>query len=277
MDLEHTLHGEMADIVVNSKKQKRLFLVPRGHLKSTVLTVADTIRRVCQNPNMRILITSATGPTAESFLAEIKHHFENNKRFRTLFPDRLPGKNDTWNQDAIQIGGRTVAAGVNTIEARGIDGNIVGRHYDYVKADDLVTKDNVTTADQRRKLIESFKALESVMEPYATWDIIGTRWHFYELYQWLIDTNEEAEKMGLELPYEIYIRRAIEEGKPIFPAKYSHERLMQIKATQQDLYAKLYDNDPLPEEDREFRKTYFYLYTDEKSPVAAGSEAQYDG
>jgi hypothetical protein len=264
VDMEPGLHGEMAKIVVDSPKKKRLFLVPRGHMKSTVLTVADTIRRVCKNPNLRILLLSATGPTAESFLAEIKQHFDSNQLFRSLFPDRLPGKNDTWNQDAVQVGGRTIAAGVNTIEARGIDGNIVGRHYDYCKADDLVTKDNITTPEQRNKLIESFKALESVMEPYATWDVIGTRWHFYELYGWLIEQNDEADKVGVEPPYRVYIRKAIENGDPIFSAKYTKERLLQIKALQEDLYAKLYDNDPLPEEDREFKRQYFYLYKPEE-------------
>lgn len=264
VNMEPGVHGEMARIVTTSKKRKRLFLVPRGHMKSTVLTVAHTIWLLCRNPNLRILIVSATGPTSESFLAEIKQHFDNNKVFRSLFPDRLPGKTDKWNQDEIQVGGRTLAAGVPSICARGIDGNIVGLHFDYCKADDLVTKDNITTSEQRMKIIEAFKALESVMEPYATWDVVGTRWHFYELYQWLIDANEEAEKMGVNQPYEVYIRRAIEDGKPIFPAKYTYERLMEIKATQQDLYAKLYDNDPLPEEDREWKRSYFYLYSHEE-------------
>lgn len=264
VDMEPSLHGEMCEIVTSADERKRLFLVPRGHMKSTVLTIAHTIWLLCKNPNLRILIVSATGPTSEHFLAEIKQHFENNRTFRAMFPERLPGKGDVWNQDAIQVGGRTIQAGVNSVEARGLEGNIVGRHYDYCKADDLVTKDNITTAEQRLKVIEAFKALESVMEPYATWDIVGTRWHFYELYQWIIDQNEEAEKMGISPPFRLYIRRAVEENVPIFPAKFSYERLMQIKATQQDLYAKLYDNNPLPEEDREFKRSMFRFYAPEE-------------
>jgi hypothetical protein len=264
VDMEPSLHGEMCKIVTSSPKQKRLFLVPRGHMKSTVLTVGHTIWLLCRNPNLRILIVSATGPTAESFLAEIKGHFDNNKTFRWLFPDRLPTKGEVWNQDAIQVGGRTIQAGVNSVEARGLEGNLVGRHYDYCKFDDLVTKDNITTPEQRQKVIAAFQALESVMEPYATWDGVGTRWHFYELYQWLIDANDEAEEEGVDPPFDIYIRRAIEDGKPIFAAKYTYERLMQIKATQKELYAKLYDNNPLPDEDREFTRKMFYEYTEEE-------------
>lgn len=264
VNLAPGLHDELCTLVTTSPKRKRLFLVPRGHMKSTVLTVAHTIWLLCKNPNLRILLVSATSTTAESFLSEIKQHFDNNKTFRSLFPDRLPSKNDVWNQGEIQVGGRTIQAGVNSVEARGLDGNLVGRHYDRCKVDDAVTKDNVTTAEQRMKTIESLKALESVMEPYATWDIIGTRWHFYEAYQWLIDTNDEVVKLGLPAPYEIYIRKAIEDGTPIFPAKYSYEKLMEIKATQKEMYAKLYDNDPLPEEDREFRRSFFYFYGPEE-------------
>ena len=68
------LHEEL--LRFQFKYNETLQLVYRGAGKSTVCTVAKCIHLLLKNPNLRILIASRTQTKAESFLREIKNHFE---------------------------------------------------------------------------------------------------------------------------------------------------------------------------------------------------------
>ena len=92
--------------------RKNLFLYPRGHLKSTVITVAHSVQWIINYPNVRILITTATQDLGVDFVRQIKSHFQTNDTFRSLFPELCPkaasdGKiPELGNQEAFTIPGR---------------------------------------------------------------------------------------------------------------------------------------------------------------------------
>ena len=64
-------HKELCKTVQDSKDKKKLILVPRMHLKSTLATVGYSVFRIINDPNIRILILSATYQNAVDFVGAI--------------------------------------------------------------------------------------------------------------------------------------------------------------------------------------------------------------
>src|SRR3990167_8314222 len=90
-DLYEPLHKPLCDFVQNNQDKKRMVLLPRGHLKSSVITIGYALWRIAQNPKIRILIANATGPLAVTFLKQIKDHLLKNEKFKELFGDYATG------------------------------------------------------------------------------------------------------------------------------------------------------------------------------------------
>lgn len=248
VDPDPILHGELAEELVFNPAQMRLWLAFRGSLKSVFATVGDTIRRLARNPNRRFAIISDTLAPAAALLGEIKQHFENNHRFQALWPERMPGKKDTWNQDAITIP-REATYKEPVIQAVGADKNITGFHYDHLKIDDIVTKDNARTEDQRAKILEAFRMLRSIADsPDRTrWDIVGTRYHYQDLYGQLIESPEYATARSSGRLY-IHVRQVYRDGHSAWPAKFSDEEIEQIRTEQREyVFSCQYLLDPIPE------------------------------
>jgi hypothetical protein len=73
---------EFSELACDSQN---LILIPRDHLKSTVATMAHTIQWIINYPNIRVLVSTATGDQATAFVRGIKTHFIANEKFRFLF------------------------------------------------------------------------------------------------------------------------------------------------------------------------------------------------
>jgi len=52
--------------------RRLLVLYPRGHLKTTIVTIAHTIQWIINYPDVRILISTATGDQAQKIMREIR-------------------------------------------------------------------------------------------------------------------------------------------------------------------------------------------------------------
>jgi len=121
-------HLELCKTTENwTKKRKKLILMPRGTLKSSVVTIGYTIQQVCKNPNIRILIGSEVNSTAKVFLREIKDHFEGNERVRTLFGEHVRYKS-RWTDDAITSAQRMKNIKEPTVFTTGTDQSRTGWH-----------------------------------------------------------------------------------------------------------------------------------------------------
>jgi hypothetical protein len=68
-DVNIDTHGEFCRFFDSEPKLRRLGLMPRSHLKSTIATIADSIRIVVDNPeHERVLISSETCDAGTSLL-----------------------------------------------------------------------------------------------------------------------------------------------------------------------------------------------------------------
>lgn len=179
-----------------------LDLAPRGSGKSRVVTVGYVAHRALQDPNIRILVVSDTDDHAVRFLGTIKSALRHHPLIKQHFGD-LAG--DKWTDHQIEVKGRTKILTEATITAHGAySGAVTSGHYDIIICDDLVNFENARTEASRLRMMEWFKqTLLPTLIPGGELHVIGTRYHFLDLYQNMID----------DLGYDTQIQQAITTDK----------------------------------------------------------------
>ena len=181
-------HGAVCDWRARSPHRRNLYLLSRDHLKTSLITVAGNVQRILKDGQIRILLASDKAEAAQAQLAEIKGHLAN-PILTWLFPNILfedPYKEaGEWSQSAISVK-RKRETKEATIETIGVEGASTGKHYDHGTFDDLVDESNSRTRDLLEKTIHWYQTSQSLFEPGATQDIVGTPWEFGDLYDWCI-------------------------------------------------------------------------------------------
>ncbi|HXE86546.1 MAG TPA: hypothetical protein VN524_07070, partial [Hyphomicrobiaceae bacterium] len=192
------LHGPLCRYIHQTPYQKNLFLLARGHLKTSLITVALSILQILRNPQIRILIAGNKAENAQAMLADIKGHLTNPELIRA-FPEILyddPARQaPKWTENVITVK-RKRHTREGTVETIGISGEIVGKHYDDVKYDDIVGKENSQTREELLKTIQFIRLTQPLIDPGGHQWYIGTPWHYADAYAWLL---EQQKHHGLEL------------------------------------------------------------------------------
>ncbi len=251
-------HRECLDYVSSDRKRK-LVLMPRHSYKTTLITVGKVIQKICQNPNIRILIDSETHGQSVDMLRMIKEHLTGNAKLIGMFGEFKKGDSKNkqiWKGDSIVISQRTGVFREPTVRAGSVGKVNVGDHYDLIISDDWVSDKNTTTSDQIKKVIDHWKAIHSVLTPTGELLIIGTRWSYDDLYGHIID-NEELYK-----EYLPFIRSAYKEnGDLFFPEELTQAFLETQRKTQGEyMFSCLYLNDPLPVSSQDFQEEWIKSY-----------------
>jgi hypothetical protein len=164
---------------------------------SSIITTGGIIQEIVCDPEITIVIFSVVKPIATEFLAQIKNEFETNDRLKAVFPDVLyqnptrrgpDGKPAKWGTARGITVKRKQRPKEATLEAHGlIDGQPTGRHFRMHVYDDVVTQDNLTEG-QLKKTTLRFEMADNLgtRQGVRKW-IIGTRYHFADTYQAIID------------------------------------------------------------------------------------------
>lgn len=254
------LHRRVCDFVTNNVDRKKLLiLLPRGTFKSSIVTVGYSLYRIVQDPNDRILIANATYPMATQFLGQIKNHLQRNEELKGIFGDFAKDA-DQWREDKIFIGGdKAYVAKEPTVWAQGVSANVTGSHFNIAILDDLVNDTNIGTKEQIEKVKQYYRQVLDLVDPMPSGHrrviIIGTTWHWDDLYAWIQETPEIAQDFEiLKLPaYTGEWRK----GDLLFPTRLSWEALEQQKR-QQGAYhfSAQYMLDPIPTETQVFRPPF---------------------
>lgn len=207
------------------------------------------MQRILRDPNIRILITNALLDNSKAFLREIKSHFEKNEKLRSLY-DNFTNEDEKWSETQIIVKKREAFHKEPTIQVTSVDKSVVSQHYDLIIADDLVTRESISTKEQRSKLVKYYKDLLDLLEPGGTLLVIGTRWHYDDLYGWLLDENRSRNL------FEVMVEKVFDkEGEPIFPQKFSKDYIRQLKEEKGSYeFNAQYNNDPISEEDSDFKR-----------------------
>lgn len=198
---EDTLHNDLADFLEHPV-DKKLILIPRGHLKSSLITVVWTIQQVLKNPNIRILITNAVWDTARLFLREISGLLTDKSLLSELF-GKFDGPKSKFTQDEITISQRTIGTIKEaTITTAGIERALTGGHYDIIIHDDLVEENNINTKEQINKVIRYYQNSLDLIDPGGQILVVGTRWAMGDLYGHLIENEMDSLNKIKILPEE---------------------------------------------------------------------------
>jgi len=176
------------------------------------------------DPNVRILIVARTGDLARDMLGEIKQFIETEK-FQYYFGDLKGDQNSRerkWTDTKITIEGRTMPRKEPTITTVGTEGQVVGKHFDRIFADDLIDENNARTQNMRDHVHTFFyKTLTPTLEPDGEFHVVGTRYHFDDIYGHLIETDDE-------FVHNIVPALDRHERSP-WPSKYSSKKLLALK------------------------------------------------
>lgn len=229
-DFAPSPHGEMCAAIMLDRrpKAKRRFLglVPRDHFKTSAWTITDSIRRVVKNPDVRILLGNETSTNASHFLRRIQAVWTKNVLFRWLFEETVPdfGARDTkWSETEMLVKRRGDYPEA-TIEAIGVGGAVVSRHYNLLKLDDLVGKAAGESPEIMKDTVGWYQYCESLLEDpvHDEIHVIGTRWTHNDLYRWILD-NEGGD-------IEYYFRSCFNaDGSALWPARFNVETLERLK------------------------------------------------
>ncbi len=257
----------------------QLVLVPREVGKTTLITQADTIRAICQNPNMSVLLGNEKEDNAKLFLAEIKRQFESNELLRALFPEVLPANYNetTWKATQIIVQ-RPEGRKEPTVFVTGEGGTVTGLHPDRIIVDDMLSKEameNARVGDSsvmgrvNRWVNTLPQLLSSNAQPFPSITFVGTRW-------WVGDSYEHVEKTfghgesrqyvalraktptgrGIDMPIEgcyrvgdlaVYKRAGLEQGRVAFPSKWPQDRMTKIQFEDPATFACQVQNNPADE------------------------------
>lgn len=226
--------------------RRRMILIPRGHLKTSIVTAAHSIQWIINYPNVRILISTGTGDQMGKFLTEIKQHFQFNPRFRGIFPEFCPpAKNvkDWGTQEQFTVPCRTYGPDDRvlrepTVSTCSVDKVTAGGHFDVIKHDDLQDEIGARTPGRIDTIKRHFGEMGPLLEthrlpPHHGWeDITGTIYDYSDLHYSIYEA--EMAKPPEKRAYSILMRSAAPnypEGPVMWPERMP---LAALKAIEDD-------------------------------------------
>jgi hypothetical protein len=244
----------MARWIENPSSKRKLGLASRGHLKTSLWTISDSLRLVVRNPNTRILIINETLENASHFLAKIRSTFERNALFRWLYPDLLPHKNARWHKTELEVN-RTVDYPEATIEVMGVGGASTSRHYEVIHEDDLCGKAAADSLLEMQRVIDQHKLAESLLDsPSGYIRTVGTRWHVNDLTAWILENEPGIDyfKLGVFKPGT---------RETVWPERFTAEHVEALrKKYGPAMFALQYENEAIHEGVTEFRESWLRFW-----------------
>lgn len=131
-----------------------VLLAPVGHGKSSQTTRWRVVWELGRNPNLRVLIMSATTSLPEKMLAGIKGDITDNPFVAAVFPGLRPGHKKgqcDWSGSSIHVD-RPDNLPDASITTAGLTSKILGSRFDLIVIDDLLNTDNTLTPYMRKQV-----------------------------------------------------------------------------------------------------------------------------
>lgn len=217
-----------------------LVLAPRGHGKS-VVTIVYIMYRICMDPDIKILMASHVESVAKLQARAIQVYVELPK-IQEAFGFE---KGRPWSVSTFHFKGK-IQPVMATVAARG---GMIGKRFDIVIFDDLLSLENCRTENIRDKILEWIRgevipALDPFDPDRDEYDkekmiVIGTRKHMKDWYSQLLEsklytkvtdivytTDDKGNKVWLwpkKFHQDVLDMRLIELGPRIFAQEYFNE------------------------------------------------------
>lgn len=249
---------------------RQLDLWPRGHLKTHIITIAKNIQYYLQDNNIRIMLGGSSRENSMKNLRKIKQIFETNTLLHWLFPECIPDtKGDKWAEMEILLP-RTKNHPESTFKCIGVGGHITGWHFDVLSKDDLIDEKTERSPEVMEKIIDWHLLTKNLLEsPVMGIDqVVGTRWAMFDLYQHIINNEREYTVNKISA-----IQKDERDGilKPVWPARFPMDALLDLRMKDPYMYACQQMNDPRDEAVVDFKASWlqYYGFSDESLNILA--------
>lgn len=282
--LTTSLHKPVCEFLMKTPPYRKMILLPRDHLKSSICSRALPIHILIQpkesncyipgkdGADTRILLSTKTATNAQHQLRWIEARLETCDILQALWPHRVwenaRKQSRKWSEAEMMIP-RKEDFPEASIETIGVGGKVVGRHYDVMIKDDLIDIEDANSEVVMNTAIEWHKASRALMDdPDKSLEfILGTRWAVYDLYQDIID---------LDPTVEVVVRAAIEDGRTIFPEMFSMDTLNRLHREMGPRFFLLYMNSAHNPELTDFDMDAIRLF-EFQGPLIRFSQDERDG
>lgn len=275
------VHARLCNFIQNAieedgeKDTNLLIIMPRGSLKSTIVTKYLPIWFTLRDNTFRTLIASNTAPNAARKVEDIRSVFDNDDLFKVMFPELLPTKDQRWT-NANACVRRDKDFPEATFESAGVKTKVIGRHYNCIVEDDTMAPDNsdmhmesdnvvlLPSRESMERAIGWHKLAHPLLTPKGkrVRVVVTTRWADEDLVHYV--KKYETYRV-FDVPAET------PDGQIVFTNFYSREELDELKKKVGSyLYSCLYLNKPIPPSERTFREEWFH----EVSPAMLPSDGE---
>jgi hypothetical protein len=217
---------------------RRGAIVPRMHRKTFLLTVAQTVRRICVDPDVRILIVTALDDTAKKMSVLIKRQFTHNRSFAYYFPEMCIDEEKFGTQYSFEHPRRTIIEMNPTVRAAYLGAPLIGCRADIVICDDAVDEDKILNpelADRTNGQINELVPLIDLKPQYNMMFVWGTPKGFNDYYALMSGQASTTIKSEVKVPvFKVIRRSALEDedgkpslaGEPILPTVFTKQELL---------------------------------------------------
>jgi len=252
---DEEVHREW-EFFLKGNKRLKLVLIPRDHFKSSFFTIAHPLQELCLDKRKRFLLTNAVFDNAKTFLGSIKQQIEQNEKLKWWGLE--PG--DPWSSEELSVKRETIHK-EPSVSIAGIGSQLPSQHYDEIIWDDLVNDKNITSKEYIDKVIEWWKDSISLLEPGGLGIVVGTRWNYRDLYQYIIENLAEQ--------FDIIVKKAIaDDGKIYFENRFSQKELDKLKVLKGPYKFSLqYQNELTDPEDAIFKLEWILKYKERPKPT----------
>ena len=244
-------HIQIYNLLLSKRKREKCIVAPRGHSKSTVVSLCYVLWCALFRQKRFIVIVSDTYTKACFFIAAIKDEIENNPVIKLLFGDV---KGDRWREDDIELTIGCKIVGVGTEQ------DIRGYKYnqfrpDLIILDDCESDEIVSNPELRKKVMSwLYKEVMPALDPHiGELCVIGTILHWDSMLMNLYK-NPNFESL-----FFMATADGTMDSEPLWKEQFPIEKLRKIKSTYEeagllDLFMTEYMNTPVNKENAPFKE-----------------------
>ncbi len=214
-DITEKCHGPVSVFIDHNPSQYKFMLMPRDHLKTSHITIAGCLQKICQDSEHRIAIFNAVGRKATNMLLTIRAIVESNRIFRTLYSDIIPPNTRDgrrWNQEGLDFV-RQGSYQDPTISAYGMESTATSSHFTHQCWDDPIEEEAYKSPNVMADAITRMSGIDALMDtPFKdTCWVVGTRWALNDVYaHYMKAWAGRSSKL---------VRSIVEDSQIIFPEK----------------------------------------------------------
>lgn len=236
--LTPNLHGRLARRIQSTPPRRKLFLLPMGTFKTTLISQSLPmhmhIQAAATNPywpgldgsEMRIMLGCEAQDLASSRLRWVASQWETNKLLRAFWPhkcwDRPLAQAKKWNETEIILP-RTIDYPEPSMHALGVGGAFIGYHYNVLLKDDIVALKAANSPILMDGAYDWHLASRTRLSPDEELGLeftIGTRWAPRDVYERIQEEDPTV---------EVETHALVEDGRSLFPEAFSLDKIAQLQ------------------------------------------------